>query len=347
MKILRSFFEPFRRSPGSAAGNSEADAKDAEPEGPQSAGTPQPAPASNDGPSANEDGTVVSALAHLEGQLNAFEERFAALQAKLEHEQGRLDYALGELEGLAPLREAFFRARKTEGYQQAFTEKQPLVTVCITTYNRATLLVERAIQSLRTQSYRNLQILVVGDCCTDDTGRQLAAVNDSRIEFHNLEQRQPYPRPGRDRWHVAGTYPGNAARQFIRGRFITHLDDDDTYDPDRVQILVEAAQQNRADFLWHKFWHQQPDSSWMLYGSEKLERGQVGLGMIFYHAFFLQLPADIYAYRAGEPGDWNRIRRIKYFRPNMKFIDRPLTYYHYRDRDEEAVISEHDEGYLD
>jgi hypothetical protein len=50
--------------------------------------------------------------------------------------------------------------------------------------------------------------------------------------------------------------------------------------------------------------------------------------MIFYHNFFLKIPWDLHAYRIPEPGDWNRIRKIKHLRPRAVFVDSPLTWYY-------------------
>jgi len=37
---------------------------------------------------------------------------------------------------------------------------------------------------------------------------------------------------------------------------------------------------------------------------------------------------EIHAYRMCEPGDWNRLRKIKHLRPNMVFVDKPLMWYY-------------------
>lgn len=286
------------------------------------------------------------AITAMQGRLDQLQQENAELRALIRHEALRLDFALGEIEGLAALREEFQAARKTPEYQAAFTEAEPLVSVCVITLNRSQLLIERCIASLQAQTYKNLQIIVVGDHCTDDTAERLAQVGDSRIEFHNLESRSVYPAPGRDRWLVAGTTPGNAARSLARGRFITHLDEDDTYDPERIEIAVNTAQRTWADFVWHKFFFQQPDGTWKVWGNGSVEYSQIGMGMILYHSFFARLPADLYAYRVGEPGDWNLIRRMKYLRPRMQFIDQPLTYY-YRLPAREPFVAHPDETYLD
>ena len=48
------------------------------------------------------------------------------------------------------------------------------MTVRIATWNRAELLVERALASLRAQGYERWEAIVVGDACTDDTADRIA-----------------------------------------------------------------------------------------------------------------------------------------------------------------------------
>src|SRR5260370_22450535 len=55
---------------------------------------------------------------------------------------------------------------------------RPLVTVIVTTYNRSRLLTERCIPSILGQTYDNLELIVVGDGCTDDTEELVSQLND-------------------------------------------------------------------------------------------------------------------------------------------------------------------------
>jgi hypothetical protein len=50
--------------------------------------------------------------------------------------------------------------------------------------------------------------------------------------------------------------------------------------------------------------------------------------MIFYHSYFKRVGWNPDAFRTQEPGDWNRIRRIRHLRPNLHYVDEMLTWHH-------------------
>jgi hypothetical protein len=261
----------------------------------------------------------------LSAQLKAAEAQIAGLRDTLRFEQYRIEAALFAVEGLTHLRDEFLQARSTAEYQAVFDNPNPLVSVCVTTMNRVELLIERALASLAAQTYRNLQVIVVGDHCTDDTAERIARLGDNRISFHNLARRGPYPRPGVDRWRVAGTYPGNRALELVEGDFVTHLDEDDSFEPQRIEILLQKIREVRADVIFHRFYWQQPDGSWVEWGNGNFERAQIGTSMILYHRYLARVPWDVFAYRFGEPEDWNRFRKFKLMRVRTEFVSVPLT----------------------
>ena len=147
----------------------------------------------------------------------------------------------------------FRRARATPQYQAAYDKPNPLVSICIATYNRARLLRERSLRSAMEQTYQNIEIIVVGDACTDETAEVMAQVADPRVKFVNLEKRGDYPSEPELRWMVAGTAPVNHALSMARGDFITHLDDDDEHASERVEMLLARIRETRADILYHPF----------------------------------------------------------------------------------------------
>lgn len=213
---------------------------------------------------------------------------------------------------------------------------RPLVTVTVSTYNRGRLLTERCIPSILAQTYENLDIVVVGDHCTDDTEERVSRIRDPRLRFYNLPERPIYPEELERRWMVAGTCATNKAYSMARGDCVTHLDDDDEYLPDRIEKLVSFATANGCDFVWHPFWWQQNDGGWLLRESESFACGQVTNSSVLYRSWFLKFPSDINSHMLLEPGDWNRFRKIKYIHPVCMRYPEPLLK-HYREGTRKAA----------
>jgi glycosyltransferase involved in cell wall biosynthesis len=63
----------------------------------------------------------------------------------------------------------------------------PEISVILSTYNRRNVL-KYAIKSVLNSEFGNLELLVIGDCCTDDTEQVVLSFNDKRIRFMNLEK---------------------------------------------------------------------------------------------------------------------------------------------------------------
>ncbi|WP_052748935.1 glycosyltransferase [Arsukibacterium ikkense] len=110
----------------------------------------------------------------------------------------------------------------------ALPEQQPLVTVYIATHNRPELLA-RAISSCVAQTYPHLEIIVVDD----GSAPQQAQLNQQLL----LE----YPQIKYLYLPVAGGAPvaRNTAIKMASGEFITGLDDDDEFKPERISELVQ------------------------------------------------------------------------------------------------------------
>ncbi|HZU52741.1 MAG TPA: glycosyltransferase family 2 protein, partial [Holophagaceae bacterium] len=174
--------------------------------------------------------------------LDGLQRQISLMGEELDALRSRMD--LG-----AAFAEAFQEARRQPAYEAAYADPDPLVSVCVATYNRGAKLTERCLPSLLKQTHRNLEILVVGDACTDDTEARVAALGDPRIRFENLAERGRYPEDPHRRWMVAGTVPINRALALASGRFVTHLDDDDAHAEDRIEKLLKLARATRADIV--------------------------------------------------------------------------------------------------
>jgi len=283
-------------------------------------------------------------MSEANGALAAIQHELSWLRSMAEAELERLDNSLCLQAGLYTERENLYTLRQTDDFQAVFDKREPLVSVCIATYDRGETLLRRAIRSVRDQTYKNLQIIVVGDHCTDDTGQLVSSVKDSRIVFENLPQRGPYPAESESRWRVAGSNAMNRAIDLAEGDFLTHLDDDDEYLPERIEKMIAAAKSSRSEFLWHKFSAEFPDGQWKTLGKEQIKLMHVTTGSILYHRFFSRIKWDVYAYLLNEPGDWNRIRKIRFLNPNKVFIDEVLLLHHREGNQAKKALT--DEVYL-
>jgi hypothetical protein len=107
----------------------------------------------------------------------------------------------------------------------------PLVSIVVRTFNRPNFL-ERALQSIERQTYRNLEIVVVNDGGEDVSGI-VGCFERARTVVHETNQ---------------GAVPtANTGLRASRGEFIGLLDDDDLLFPDHVGSLVAALQRSGAD----------------------------------------------------------------------------------------------------
>jgi hypothetical protein len=229
------------------------------------------------------------------------------------------------------MRERLRRLRGEAAYERAFDEPEPLVSVVIPTYDRGRLLIDRAIPSVLAQSYKNIEIVVVGDCAPEDTGRWLAELDDARITYQNLSYRGPYPRDRRDLWHVAGIPPRNLGVALARGSWIAPLDDDDAFHIHHIERLLELARRDRHEVAYGKLRCLMNDGSEFPLGTYPPEIGQFGWQSAIFHAglrFFEMELADALFF---SPADWSLCRRM--LRSGVRFgmLDEVVTD-HYESR---------------
>jgi len=105
----------------------------------------------------------------------------------------------------------------------------PLVSIYITTKDRY-LLLDRAIQSVLNQTWVNTEIIVCDDNSTDGTQDILAKYEKQFDNFYWI----------RNEATMGACVSRNKAIKKAKGEFITGLDDDDYFLPQRVELLMKA-----------------------------------------------------------------------------------------------------------
>lgn len=105
----------------------------------------------------------------------------------------------------------------------------PLVSVYVTTHNRREL-VREAIESVLSQTYKNIEIIVVDDASSDGTSELLSQYEKAHQNFRYFSLPENKGAP----------FGRNLAIEHSRGEFVTGLDDDDRFTDDRVSLFIES-----------------------------------------------------------------------------------------------------------
>ena len=106
-----------------------------------------------------------------------------------------------------------------------------LVSTIIPVHNRPALLRE-AVASVLAQTYRPVEIIIVDDGSTDETGREAEALAEAHSEVRAIHRQNGGPGAARETGRLAA-----------RGEFIQYLDSDDLLLPTKFELQVAGLRQ--------------------------------------------------------------------------------------------------------
>ena len=111
------------------------------------------------------------------------------------------------------------------------------VSVIIPAFNSAQT-IGRAVSSVMSQTYTDIEIIVINDGSTDKTKEicQEFENQDSRIKIINQSQLGPGP-------------ARNAGLDVAKGEYVYFMDSDDEIDNNLISICVEKAERESLDLL--------------------------------------------------------------------------------------------------
>jgi len=115
-----------------------------------------------------------------------------------------------------------------------------LITICVATYNRRELLCA-TIESILSQTYKNLQIIIVDDYSSDDT-EQFVKEN-----ILGRDKRVVYIRHNENKGLAAAR---NTAIFQAEGKFYTFCDDDDRWEKEFIEKFVKLARHYDAGWCF-------------------------------------------------------------------------------------------------
>jgi teichuronic acid biosynthesis glycosyltransferase TuaG len=103
-----------------------------------------------------------------------------------------------------------------------------LISIIIPTYNRVSFLLD-CVNSILNQTYTEFEIIIVSDGSTDNSKEEIAKLNDSRVNFIELDKNYGYPAKAR-----------NEGIKLSKGDFIAFCDDDDLWTEDKLKKQIEV-----------------------------------------------------------------------------------------------------------
>lgn len=114
-----------------------------------------------------------------------------------------------------------------------------IVSVVIPSYNSAKWLPD-TIKSIKDQTYKNIEIIIVDDCSTDNTQGLILSMNDPQIHYI----KNPVNR--------GECCSSRAGFDKANGKYICRLSSDDMYaNPDKIKHQVERMNKTKADWSYN------------------------------------------------------------------------------------------------
>jgi glycosyltransferase involved in cell wall biosynthesis len=132
-------------------------------------------------------------------------------------------------------RVATLRSILRNAHTDPVVEGRPLVSVVLPTYNWSNVL-RHAVHSVLWQTYPHLELLVIGDACTDDSEEVVTSFGDPRAKWLNLPVNTG-----------SQALPNNAGLERARGEYIAYQGHDDVWHPKHLATMVSHLQRAHAD----------------------------------------------------------------------------------------------------
>lgn len=116
------------------------------------------------------------------------------------------------------------------------TDKKPIISVIVPVYN-SELFLEKCINSITTQSYANLEIVLIDDGSTDGSVALCDSYGEKDERIKVVHQKNSGVSKSR-----------NNGLDLITGSYVTFVDSDDWIEPSMIEELYDALCRYKADF---------------------------------------------------------------------------------------------------
>lgn len=112
-----------------------------------------------------------------------------------------------------------------------------MISAIIATHNRIDLL-PRAIDSVLSQTYKDIECIVVDDASTDGTENYCKGLDS--VKYIRISQKES----------KGGNYARNLGIKAAKGEYIAFLDDDDVWYPTKIEKQVDAIEVKRCGVVY-------------------------------------------------------------------------------------------------
>ncbi len=127
---------------------------------------------------------------------------------------------------------------------------RPLISVIVPVYNGQDYL-EKCIESIETQTYENVEIIIINDGSTDATGQILVRLKEQYENIHVITMEDEGVSAAR-----------NAGLDAATGAFVTFVDADDCIRPKMLEILYQGIMDTGSDICGCRFLTWKSDEEW-------------------------------------------------------------------------------------
>jgi len=115
------------------------------------------------------------------------------------------------------------------------------ISVIMPTYNRANSIIS-SINSVLSQTYHNLELIVVDDCSNDNTESLISNIKDNRLLYIKLKEKK------------GANYARNIGIAKAKGKYISFQDSDDLYRINKLEKQYKNLIKKQSDFDFCKFY---------------------------------------------------------------------------------------------
>ncbi len=118
-----------------------------------------------------------------------------------------------------------------------------MVTIGIPVYNCNQALISRCIHSVLNQTEEDIEMLIVNDCCTDDTMKYVEEAITNNISLKKVRIINHKTNTG-----IAGSR--NTILEEAKGEYLYFMDCDDYIASDAIEKLIKKAKDYHAEVVW-------------------------------------------------------------------------------------------------